>query len=471
MFLINRGELDIRLDPFYYKPEFLELEKIISNKAVYKLRHYILYLASGATPHKAEAEKYYSDEINGIPFLRVQNVTPSCQIQLQDVKYINLETHNGMLGRSQVKEGDLLVKITGVGRMAVSSVVPENFEGNINQHLVVIRTDNKETSEVLAAFLNSDIGETLAKRRSTGGTRPALDYTALRSIPIVFDKRILEIQKQANQIKKQKEAEVAELLASIDGYLLQELGITLPPPSEKKTCFYRNFSKVSGGRLDPYCHKSEFEELELSLKTGAYPIKSFKKLAKKITSGTTPTSGGDDYTNRDLGIPFIRSGEINEFDEIDFNDVIYIKPSVHNKTLKSSQLKKNDLMIAIVGATIGQVGVFKYEFEANINQAIALIRFDNSVNVEFVKSFLKTTIGQKVLDKLKRPVARANINLEEISSIKIPLPPPEKQTEIADHISALRTRAKQLQQQAAAELAHAKQHVEQLILGGSESKP
>ncbi|MEI6707926.1 MAG: hypothetical protein WCK96_12425 [Methylococcales bacterium] len=32
----------------------------------------------------------------------------------------------------------------------------------------------------------------------------------------------------------------------------------------------------------------------------------------------------------------------------------------------------------------------------------------------------------------------------------------------ANHISVLRTKAKQLQQQAAAELAHAKQHVEQL---------
>ena len=41
----------------------------------------------------------------------------------------------------------------------------------------------------------------------------------------------------------------------------------------------------------------------------------------------------------------------------------------------------------------------------------------------------------------------------------------KKQTEIANHISALRTQAKQLQQQAAAELAHAKQQVEQLILG------
>jgi hypothetical protein len=40
-----------------------------------------------------------------------------------------------------------------------------------------------------------------------------------------------------------------------------------------------------------------------------------------------------------------------------------------------------------------------------------------------------------------------------------------KRCNIANHISTLRTQAKQLQQQAADELAHAKQHVEQLILG------
>jgi hypothetical protein len=40
-----------------------------------------------------------------------------------------------------------------------------------------------------------------------------------------------------------------------------------------------------------------------------------------------------------------------------------------------------------------------------------------------------------------------------------------KEPEIANHISAIRTQAKQLQQQAAAELEQAKQQVEQLILG------
>lgn len=372
-----------------------------------------------------------------------------------------------------LKDNDILFARSGatVGKAYLhksNSVDYECFYAGYMIRFVV--NENLLLPEFLFCYTQLDVYKEWTKAIQRAAGQPNINAEEYKSLSIPVPSieeqaKILSVFKTAYTLKKQKETEAAALLASIDGYLLQELGITLPTPSEKKTCFYTNFSKVSGGRLDPYCHKSEFEELEQSLETGIYPIKSFKKLAKKITSGTTPTSGGDDYTSRDLGIPFIRSGEINEFDEIDFDDVIYIKPSVHNKTLKSSQLKKNDLMIAIVGATIGQVGVFKYEFEANINQAIALIRFDNSVNVEFVKSFLKTTIGQKVLDKLKRPVARANINLEEISSIKIPLPPPEKQTEIANHISALRTQAKQLQQQATAELAQAKQHVEQMILG------
>ena len=418
MFLINRGELDIRLDPFYYKPEFLELEKIISKKAAYKLRHYILYLASGATPHKAEAEKYYSDEINGIPFLRVQNVTPSGQIQLQDIKYINLETHNGMLGRSQVREGDLLVKITGVGRMAVSSVVPENFEGNINQHLVVIRTDNKETSEVLAAFLNSDIGETLAKRRSTGGTRPALDYTALRSIPIVFDKRILEIQKQANQIKKQKETEAASLLASIDGYLLQELGITLPPPSEKKTYFITHSSQVSGGRFDPFYNQVEFEENKTVVKNGKYGAKPLKQLVKKLVKGKLPK---DEEKGGDLKV--IQINSINPDGHIDISDLLTAKFIFTSE----QQMQINDVLVVITGATIGKIAIWESEDNENYFLGGDIVKFQcfENANPQFVFSWLRCQNSQIEIKKNVTGATNGHLSPSDIGNILIPLPPPK----------------------------------------------
>ena len=74
-------------------------------------------------------------------------------------------------------------------------------------------------------------------------------------------------------------------------------------------------------------------------------------------------------------------------------------------------------------------------------------------------------MGQLSLNRLKRPVARANINLEEISTIKIPLPPLAKQQEIANHIYSIRQQAKQLQEEGKTILENAKKEVEQMIIG------
>ncbi len=244
VFILQRSKIEKRLDPFYYVPELLELEKKVLAKEPKKLR-------------------------NGV-------------LEFDDCKYINEETHNGMLKRSQVLAGDLLIKITGVGRMAVASVVPECFEGNINQQVCVVKTGSKEISETLAAFLNSDIGEKLASRRSTGGTRPALDYPALLSIPIIEDKRILLITAKVIEQKQKNEAQAEKLLASIDDYLLKELGITLPELTENtlaKRIFTSSLREISGDRFDPLWF--------LYLKTisnSKYPTKPLKTLLSERTN-------------------------------------------------------------------------------------------------------------------------------------------------------------------------------------------
>ena len=68
VFLLQKNELEKRLDPFYYVPELVELEKKVLSKQPKKLRDYVKGIASGATPKTAEVEKYYSDEANGKPF-------------------------------------------------------------------------------------------------------------------------------------------------------------------------------------------------------------------------------------------------------------------------------------------------------------------------------------------------------------------------------------------------------------------
>ncbi len=100
--------MEKRFAPIFYVPELLELQKKVLAKKPKKLRDYVMGLTSRATPKTTE--KYYGEKENGIPFLRVQNLSPTGVLEFDDCKYINEETHNGMLKRSQVSACDLLVK-------------------------------------------------------------------------------------------------------------------------------------------------------------------------------------------------------------------------------------------------------------------------------------------------------------------------------------------------------------------------
>ncbi len=205
-------------------------------------------------------------------------------------------------------------------------------------------------------------------------------------------------------------------------------------------CFivYRNEIE---GRIDPHFYKPSFIQFYQQLEKTPFEIKTIGEIAEKVTSGATPKSKGDAYTSKKKGIPFIRSGDISEDKTINFDDVLYIKPKIHNKLLKGSRLKRGDVLIAIVGATIGQVSIYDYDKEANINQAIALVRLKQGINPEYVKAFLLSALGQKQLNRIKRPVARANINLDEIKGIKIILSP----LEVQNHIVQLMDNAYKLQ--------------------------
>lgn len=94
-----------------------------------------------------------------------------------------------------------------------------------------------------------------------------------------------------------------------------------------------------------------------------------------------------------------------------------------------------------------------------------MVRLKEGYNIQFVKELIKSSIGQLSLKRLKRPVARANINLEEIGTIKIVLPPLDKQNEIATRIFEMRQKANALQEEGKAILEKAKRNIEAMIIG------
>lgn len=199
-----------RLDCYYYQPKFIKIEDHLekSKYPIYPLGDAIIDLTGGATP-KVEGD-FYTKE-NGIPFLRVQNISKQ-GVSLEDVKYIKREVHEGALKRSQLKKDDLVYTITG--RIGSVAVIPDNFEGNINQHSGRFHLKNKIKDidinpHYVAIFLNTSLSRLLAVRKATGGTRPALDYKALKSLIVIFPP--LEIQNRISDEVKSKFKQIKHL--------------------------------------------------------------------------------------------------------------------------------------------------------------------------------------------------------------------------------------------------------------------
>jgi restriction endonuclease S subunit len=469
VFLIDRSELEGRLDPFCYIPELVTLDKEIKSKTNYRLSDFTKFRASGATPSKSHDE-YYSDKENGIPFIRVQNLSTTGELDQSNLTYISKDIHNGLLKRSQIKEHDLLVKITGVGRMAVASVAPDGFEGNINQHIVVVRTGSKEISENIASFLNLDAIERIATKRATGGTRPALDYPALFSIPVINDRKFHAKIKIAVAKKKQKEAEAKNLLDSIDDYLLAELGIELPE-QEKNTIqnrmFTRQLSDLSGGRFDPDYFQEECEKLQNSLQQGKFESKEIRHATDSVVNGNTPAS--TDYSDVETVYPIIKvksyEGECISFKKLDFTSVKKIK-----------QARKNDIFILSAAHQASYVGRFIKLLDSEppkntsfVGELICIRPNEDICNPMYLFSLLNIEVCKVLLNREKTGQT-SHIYPTDIKHIKIPMPPLVEQNKFADHIVELRNQAKQLQQQAKEELEQAKKEVEAMILCANEKK-
>jgi type I restriction enzyme, S subunit len=185
-------------------------------------------------------------------------------------------------------------------------------------------------------------------------------------------------------------------------------------------------------RIDAYSNQPHFRRLFEKIHNTGHRIATFKEVSEGcIFSGTTPLAKGNAYVEPPLGVRFVRSGEITSEGNITAESAVHISTFIHDGTMKSSQLKRGDLLIAIVGATIGSVGIYDDDKPANINQAIAVARlYDKGIYREFACWYLQSNLGQRLLDFFKRPVARANINLEEIGDIPLIIPSLKKQEEI-----------------------------------------
>jgi type I restriction enzyme S subunit len=143
-----------------------------------RIKDHVWKIGSGVTPSGGAAS--YLDA--GVPLLRSQNVHFD-GLRLDDVAFIASETHDEMSG-TKLRPRDVLLNITGasIGRCAF---VPDNFgEGNVNQHVCIIRPTGRLDHKFLTYCLAAPWGQDQVFSSFTGASRQGLGQRDLGAIQV-----------------------------------------------------------------------------------------------------------------------------------------------------------------------------------------------------------------------------------------------------------------------------------------------
>lgn len=454
VFVIKRSELDSRIDPIFYGSDLTRFNKCFLSV---KLSSVVCSFKSGIGAGKQDQAE--GDE--GIIQIRPTNIDNFGNLKFDKNVYLPY----GFKG-DKLKLNDVLFNNTNsqelVGKTAILLDEKELFYSN---HITKIVVDKSQVLPlyiwiILNIYQENKIFYALC---TNWNNQSGIGLELLKSLPIPLppkeiQQKIVGIYNTAYAQKQTKEAKAKELLASIDTYLLGELGITLPEKdnSLEARIFTTNFSEVVGGRFDAVSNQSKF--LKESLYDSIYPIVRLKSLVDKIRTGTTPHNSLNPYV--ESGVPFLRNTNLQDGDLV-LEDIKYIDKLLANSLTYSN---KDEIIVCIAG-TVGDSALNNSETPLAINQNISSLRIKDGVNINYLNYYFNTDINIQLVKSVCSVATILYLNNTNLLNIKIPFPPLAKQNEIAEHIATIRTQAKALKEEAEQILTNAKQQVEQIILG------
>jgi type I restriction enzyme, S subunit len=443
---VEPNNLSHRLDSNYYSPEDIVKEELIKRSNFDYLNNRAKKIAGGATPKGAN----YLNK--GIAFIRTQNINNNL-IDDKDLVYISSES-NEELKRSQLKENDVLLTITGVDLGHSAVVSKAILPANINQHSVKIEVKNIDP-HFLSVFLNSSYGQSQIWRRVYGATRPAINYEEIKEIVIPVPSENIQ-NYIGNKVRKAEELreEAKRLKEKISDSIFQMIQLEpLSNNNQKHFGVKVEVSNLSANRLDAQYYKDEYLLYEEQIKK--QNVVKFVDILKQAKYGASVQA---EY--RSDGIPFIRGNNLSP-NEIETTDIVYLDNSLVDG-IGTCYVEEGDILITRSG-TVGICAVVD-DFHNNFayGSFIIRLRVDNSRwNPYYIAAFLNSFWGKWQVERLQNGAVQQNINIEEIGQILIPVVPKDQQDLVEqivrEYINMTRL-SKQL-------IDEAKQDVEDLVEG------
>jgi restriction endonuclease S subunit len=457
-FKVKCNNFENRLDPNFYRPEYIKIEARLANKNHSNLADIISF-----SKETWNQKDFFEDKFPYIEISAIDTLTG---------KINNIEYHSISNAPSRakmiVRENDIILSTTRPHRGAISMISKE-LDGFIAStgFAIIRKLKNKLIDwNYLFHILRTELILKQLQRRSSGGNYPAitLDELAKILIPVpepAIQREIINIFDELLQKYNSKILKTKELLDSINDYVLSELGIELPELKDKTT--YVVNSKEIDNRVDPYYYQPKFKELYKKIK-GYNKTLLLKSIVEELDYGLMPTQ---DYAlSEEYGVPMIRVTNILQDGTIDMSDVKYIPFNTPKLNLK--RVREHDILMVQCGSTTGKVAIVPKAYENYTFGSFSFVIRGKKeiVNQYFLWAILSNKLVQQQIKQSWNIVTvRPNTSKPNVGNLLIPIPSLSIQQKIADEVKSRMDEAKQLQKEAQETLGQARKKAEQMILG------
>lgn len=399
----------------------------------------------------------YVDELEGqIKFISVKDVR-EFEISFDNVKYISEEEHLTLSKRCNPQPQDIL--LTKVGTIGLAAVIPNNaptFDLFVSVCLIKPKKEVID-NHFLCAVLNSPIARLQFSRDLKGVGVPDLHLeniaeTLIPLPPLDIQKLLVTEIEAARQSRKQKLAQADELLSSLDGYLLDQLGLNMPEKSDQKVFAVSRRTLCSAQRINvDYFHPERIlaiREQENRNSVHSQSLTEFVDFVRETISGYDAES----Y----IGMANIKknTGELFESNDKEIEGKGFI-------------FAKNDVLFARLRPYLNKV--YRTERSGICSTEFHVIRikekFKNKIFPDYLATILRSSLILAQTKHMMTGNTHPRLANEDVINLIVPIPEIKLQEHLVVEIQNRRTEARRLRQEAETEWETAKTCFEQKLLG------
>ena len=455
-FIVYNNNIEGRIDPFYYKPEFRQLVYKLS-----KINHKELSEVIEFSKDVWDQKSTFNTEF---PYIEINNINLDTG-KITGISYYE-KSKAPSRARMIVKENDIIISTTRPNRGAIS-LINKEFDGFIaSTGFTVLRKLKMEgvKREYLFYFLRTQLSLKQMLQRSSGGNYPAITAEELKHVlvpipSIESQNKIIALMQKAYQIMEQINSKVQQIIDSIGTYILGELGIKMPQLIGKthNIVYSINSNYLVSNRWDPYYYQPNFKGVEKAIENGKYET-------KKIGEILTVNDKFEDISKYNQ-IKYIDLASIRK--DIGLVESIKTFYPTEAPSRARQKLEYGDLLLSSLNGSLTSIAVFdKKENNYIASTGFFIIKKSDEYNNIYLWALFRSSPYQLLLSREASGAIMSSINRDSLSNIRIPLPIIEIQNKIAEEVKNRIQQVEKLQKEAKEVLENAKKDVEMLILDG-----